>query len=241
MKLKLKMKLMAAAVALVAATGANAAIINSQGGNGELFFTIYDMGADLASKADDRAYVRDLSSLANGGTISLWGSTTTSPSVTLAADKQATGTIYSVAADANLQSFLAASTDTSRLMWNIAAVDSSGTDRLLTTATSISTKPIYADFRGYGVGADIYLAAMNPALTAESAVYAGADSNISKWNSTIGGRATFNKRCWHRRFAWFLHAVGNSCCRRAHDPGNCPAVHGWQHPNDLDAGRKRQR
>ncbi len=190
--MKLKMKLMAAAVALVAATGANAAIINSQGGNGELFFTIYDMGADLASKADDRAYVRDLSSLANGGTISLWGSTTTSPSVTLAADKQATGTIYSVAADANLQSFLAASTDTSRLMWNIAAVDSSGTDRLLTTATSISTKPIYADFRGYGVGADIYLAAMNPALTAESAVYAGADSNISKWNSTIGGRATFN-------------------------------------------------
>lgn len=40
--MKLKSKLMAAAIALVAASGANAAITNGAGGNGELFFNIWD-------------------------------------------------------------------------------------------------------------------------------------------------------------------------------------------------------
>ena len=48
MKKTLKQKLLAAAIALVAASGANAAITNSAAGNGELFFTLYDAGADLS-------------------------------------------------------------------------------------------------------------------------------------------------------------------------------------------------
>jgi hypothetical protein len=202
--MKLKMKLMAAAVALAASAGANAAITNSVGGNGELFFTIYDVGADLSGNADDRAYVRDLGSLLNGGTISLWGSATTSPSVTLAADKQYPGVqgtinqppaVYSIGADANLQSFLSASTDLSRLKWNIAAVDSSGTDRVLTTAKEITTTqiPNYTNFRKLGQsGADVYLAQMNPALTGESALYSGAASWINLWGDNFGGYSAFN-------------------------------------------------
>jgi len=194
--MKLKSKLMAAAIALVAASGANAAITTSASGNGELFFTIYDMGADAASAADDRAYVRDLGSLLNGGSISNWGSTTTSPSVTLAADKQfpgGMGTIYSVGADANLQSFLSASTDLSRPQWNVAALDSNGTDRVLTTANNIVTTPNYTNFRKLGQnGADTYLGLMNSALTGESALYSGAASNINLWGSNFGGYASFN-------------------------------------------------
>ncbi|MDO9449221.1 MAG: PEP-CTERM sorting domain-containing protein [Rugosibacter sp.] len=190
--MKLKFKLMAAAVALAASAGANAAeIVNSQGGNGGLFFTVYDIGADDASTADDRAYVLNLGSLLNGGAISNWGGTITNPSVPLAADKQGFGTIYSVGADANMQSFLAASTDTSRLRWNIGAFDVSGTDRALITAPSIASPGQYTGFRTLGGTADVYLAAINPFLTtSDSAVLLGADANISKWGDTIAGRTT---------------------------------------------------
>lgn len=192
--MKLKLKALVAALGIALAGGANAAITMSSTGNGELFFTVYDVGADTNSAADDRAYVRDLGSLVNGGTMNLWASTTTNPSAILAADKQATGTIFSIGADANLLSFLSGTTDLSRLQWNIAAVDSSGTDRLLTTAGAISAAqtPTYTQFRTFSTGADIYLAAVNPALTGESAAYAGTDANISKWNSTIGGRTAFS-------------------------------------------------
>jgi hypothetical protein len=195
--MKLKLKLMAAAVALVAASGANAAVTTSSGGNGELFFTIYDQGTDLASSADDRAYVRDLGSLTNvaanlGGTLNSWATTVATP--VLAANKQGLGSIYSIAADNGLQSFLAASTDTSRLKWNIAAVDSSGTDRVLTTAGSISAAqlPTYTQFRTFASNADIYLASVNPALTGESALYTGAAANISKWGSNMGGKTAYS-------------------------------------------------
>ena len=192
--MKLKSKLMAAAIALVAASGANAAVTTSSTGNGELFFTIYDIGADLdfSSTADNRAYVRDLGSLLNGGTLNNWASTTTtSPLPALPADKQGFGTIFSIASDANLSSFLAASTDTSRLKWNIAAVDSSGTDRFLTTAASV-TAPDYTNFRNIGTTTDTYLAAMNPALTGESALYSGGNASINLWGDNVAGKIAFS-------------------------------------------------
>lgn len=191
--MKLKLKLMAAAVALVAASGANAAITQSGTGNGELFFTIYDLGADGAGNtADDRAYVRDLGSLANGGALNNWAAATGQVPA-LAADKQAFGTILSISADANLASFLTASTDISRLRWNIAAADSSGADRILTTAATTPAAPNYAQFRNWGTqGVDIYLAAMNPALTGESALYDGAAVNFSKWGDNMGGKTAFS-------------------------------------------------
>jgi len=192
--MKLQLKLLVAALGIALAGGANAAVTQSATGSGELFFTIYDTGADLSSTADDRAYVRDLGSLLNGGNLTNWASVATNPSATLAADKQVAGTIYSIGADANLASFLGASTDTSRLQWNIASVDSNGTDRLLTTAGSISSSqlPNYTVFRTFASGADVYLAAMNPALTGESALYDGAASNLSKWGSNMGGKTQFS-------------------------------------------------
>ncbi|KAF0162533.1 MAG: hypothetical protein FD157_3893 [Rhodocyclaceae bacterium] len=194
--MKLKSKLMAAAIALVAASGAHAAVNNSAAGNGELFFTIYDIGANISDAADDRAYVRDLGSLLNGGTMNAWtsGSVVTNPSAPLSADKQAFGTIYSVGADANLTSFLTASTDTSRLKWNIVAADSNGTDRILTTAGSISLAqtPTYTQFRTFAGGVDINLAAMNPALTGESALYSGGGAGLIGWADTIGGRTAYS-------------------------------------------------
>jgi len=203
--MKLKFKLMAAAIALVAASGANAAITNSAAGNGELFFTVYDAGADLASKADDRAYVRDLGSLANGanlgGTMNDWSnpSTTATGLATfpLYANKQGFGTLFSVAADANLASFLAASTDTSRLKWNIAAADSNGTDRVMTTATSISLEqtPIYTDFRGFAQGGiDAYLIYPNDAGIPDvgSIILSGTGAGLAAWSNNLGTRAAFN-------------------------------------------------
>lgn len=192
--MKLKMKLLAAAVALAASAGANAAITNSAGGNGELFFTVYDEGADLSSNADDRIYVRDLGSLLNGsnlgGTINNWSNPLTSATglttYPLPADKQAFGTIFSVAADANLQSFLTASTDSSRLLWNITAVDSNSTDRLLTTSTAAASM-LQTQFHNIGTRADTYLAAINPALTGESQNYAGADAALNLWGNNIAG------------------------------------------------------
>lgn len=198
--MKLKSKLIAAAIALVAASGAHAAVTTSSAGNGELFFTIYDQGANLSDAADDRAYVRDLGSLTNsfanlGGTLNTWASaTTTSPLPALPASKQAFGTIYSIAADAGLSSFLAASTDTSRLKWNIASADGNGTTRILTTASSISAAqlPVLPVFRNFDGRVDSYLALMNPALTGESALYSGAGASIEQWGSGFKDVGTFN-------------------------------------------------
>ncbi len=192
--MKLKLKLMAAAVALVAASGANAKIINSQAGSSELFFTLYDIGADSASDLDDRIYVRDLGSLANGanlgGTLNNWANPlTTQAGLTafpLPADKQGFGTIFSVAPDANMTSFLGASTDKSRLLWNITAVDSHGTDRLLTTS-SAAVPMYYTQFRNIATRADTFLAYINPALTGESQNYAGPDAVLKLWGKNIDG------------------------------------------------------
>ncbi len=200
--MKLKMKLLAAAVALVAASGANANITveTSASTVGELFFTLYDAGADLSSTADDRAYVRDLGTLTNtfanfGGTMNDWVSaTTTAPLPALNANKQGFGTIYSVAADANLQSFLSASTDTSRLKWNIMAADSNGTDRILVTGTNALPGIGGVSFRNNATQIGVYLAAMNPALPGStlSALYSGADASIGLFGSNNGGRLAFD-------------------------------------------------
>ena len=201
--MKLKMKLMAAAIALAAASGAHAAITNSAAGNGELFFTVYDAGATDAAD-DDRAYVRDLGSLANGanlgGTMNDWSNPLTTATglatYPLYANKQGFGTLFSVAADANLASFLAASTDTSRLKWNIAAADSNSTDRIMTTAASISLAqtPNYSQFRLLPQGGvDGYLPYVNNAGIPESGsiMLTGAGAGLSAWRDNFGGRSAF--------------------------------------------------
>jgi hypothetical protein len=58
----MKIKLIATLLGLALAGGANAAIDNGSGGNGELFFQLWDNGG-TAETSDDRNYVRDLGSL----------------------------------------------------------------------------------------------------------------------------------------------------------------------------------
>lgn len=192
----MKKQLILALLGLAVAGGANAAsIAGSATGSGNLFFTAYDDNG-TTDTTDDRAYVRNLSSLVSGGSLSDWASVTTNPTATLAADKQAFGTIYSVAADAVLSSFLSGSTASSNIQWNIAALDSNGTDRILTTVNgniSAGQTPNYTNFRNWATTGDIYLAAVNPALAASnSAVLNGASASISKWGNNMGGRTSFN-------------------------------------------------
>ena len=197
-----------AGVGFLATSGAYAAITTSSSGNGELFFTVYDVGADFSSSADDRAYVRDLGSLLSGGRINDWVSaTTTAPLPALNANKQGFGTSYSIGADSNLALFLTASTDISRLKWNIAAADSSGTDRFLTTAGTVSSAqaPTYTQFRTFANRTDTYLAAMNPVLTGQSALYSGAGASINLWGSNLGGTATFSTSAgFDERMSFFV-------------------------------------
>lgn len=201
--MKLQLKALVAALGIALAGGANAEITYSATGNGELIFTVYDMGADLASNADDRAYVRDLNmgALVNGsvagGELNHWASVSTSPAPILNPDKLLPTTPgFNVAADANLSAFLAGSSDLSRLRWNIAAADSNGTDRFLITADSISDAqtPIIANFRNFGQsGADVYVANINSSLGSnESAILNGGDAWINLWGDNVAGRTAFS-------------------------------------------------
>lgn len=196
--MNLKMKLMAAAaVALVTSAGAHARIVNSASGNGDLFFTMFDIGPNQMIKDDDRTYVRDLGWLPNGGQMNNWVSpVTTAPLPPLNADKQGFGTIYHISPDANLLSFLAGTTDTSRLRWNIVAADSHGTDRILTTARSISDGeiPIYIQFRILPQGVvDVFLPYANNNGLPEngSVILTGDTASINLWGNTFAGRANF--------------------------------------------------
>ena len=192
--MKLKFKLMAAAVALAASVGAHAAIANGDTGNGGLIFTVWDAGLTDAT-TDDRAYLRDLSfgsSLlqngVDGGNLDNWASATTNvaPGPALVADKQTfPNTIFNVAADANLQSFLAATNDLSRLQWNIVAADGNGTDRHLTTSTSIAPMT-YTQFRTLTGGVNTYLSNVNPQLGAnESINLFGGDAWLGLWGDNV--------------------------------------------------------
>ena len=112
--MKFSLKTLAAAVVMAAAaTGANAAIDNGAGGNGDLFFNIWDASG---------SYTRDLgysidsfqAALSVGGNIDL-----------------------SWAADATFSSFLAGVSDVNALKWNIVAVDTKAAYRLLETYTTL--------------------------------------------------------------------------------------------------------
>lgn len=190
----MKIKLIATLLGLAIAGGANAAIDTSSAGNGELFFQLWDTNG-TPDKADDRNYVRDLGSLTNGGALNNWASPTTSPTATLVADKLVpqVGGIFALGADANLTSFLSGTSNVAGLRWNITAVDSSGTDRFLTTSSGITTaqSPTYTQLRTYASQGDIFLAGVNPALGAqESVVLNGAAAGISVFGGNIGGKTT---------------------------------------------------
>ena len=159
------MKLKALTAALViAATSQTAmgAILNSQTGNGELFMNIFD-------PVGERTYVRDLGILVSDFLPT--GSMTTA------------GSALTIAPDTLLQSWLAAASPTAlnSMVWNIAAMDSAGSWRYLTTEADSST-PLPATLTQTNgqvsqyQAADVYVGAVN--AFAGHAVDNGSSSHV---------------------------------------------------------------
>lgn len=112
--MKFALKTIVAAVALTAAAGAHAAIDAGTGGNGELFFNIWDANG---------SYTFDLNK-----TIDSFQS-----------DVAAAGSINQSYALSNFGTFLAGVVDTAALKFNLVAADNSGARRLLTTFTEANS------------------------------------------------------------------------------------------------------
>lgn len=107
--MKSKFKVLAAAVAFVAAGSANAAIQAGASGNGEHVFSVWDTVAEVG-------YVRDLGLTQNDFNPTANSNQTFGP-------------------DATLTAFLAGRT-LSNLLWNVVASENAGPDRLFTTVNS---------------------------------------------------------------------------------------------------------
>ncbi len=162
--MSMKMKALAVAVTLAvvagpaAATIANSTVANGGvNGNGELFFSVWDTAGTADDYSDDRSYTRDL-----GGALNDWASSDNTPVINAA--KEAPGYNMGFGPDALLTSFLGgtASANFSNLRWNVAAVDSSGRDRVLVTSRDGLPLPINADFRKWSQnGGDAFLGAVN--------------------------------------------------------------------------------
>lgn len=162
--MSMKIKALAVAVTLAvvagpaAATIANSTVANGGvNGNGELFFSVWDTAGTADDLSDDRSYTRDL-----GGALNDWATSANVPVINAA--KEAPGYNMGFGPDALLTSFLSATApaDFANLRWNVAAVDSSGRDRVLVTSNNGLPVPNNADFKVLAQsGGDIYLGAVN--------------------------------------------------------------------------------
>ena len=160
----MKLKFFALA-ALMAAGSANAAIDNGNGGNGDLFFNIWDA---------DGSYSRDL-----GFSIDTF-------QTTLAV----VGSIdLSWAADATFTSFLAGVADASKLKWNIMATDTSGARRVLSTYNLPEKSPTIKNdvLRTVALNTQLFVGDVNAALGANNSV--AVTSASTAW----AGKNSFNE------------------------------------------------
>lgn len=171
--MKLKQKIMAAAMASALSGPAFADI--TLGGNGELFWTVFDFNGN-------QAYTRDLGVLMDSF---LTGPTST----------------YTFTPDATFNTFLAgvAPANVGSLTFNITAGDVSGGRRFLTTGGNIPTTGYSTTVMGnLGSGFNTFVGGQN-ALEAHggatdnlSAITTPADSSAYAagplWNSTFGGK-----------------------------------------------------
>jgi hypothetical protein len=164
----MKMKFIALAL-LMAAGSANAAIDNGAGGNGELFFNIWD---------DTQSYSRDLN-------ISIDAFQTT-----LATD----GLLdLSYAADATYTTFLAGVSDVNALKWNVVAVDTSGARRTLVTYTlPEDTTPLGNDTgRSMALAIQAKVIDINTGLGSnDSAVFMSSDAGYTGNEASFGATLT---------------------------------------------------
>lgn len=200
----MSMKLNALAVAVTlavvagpaAATIANSTVANGGvNGNGELFFSVWDTAGTADDYSDDRSYTRDL-----GGALNDWATSANVPAINAA--KEAPGYNMGFGPDALLTSFLGAtaSENFSNLRWSVAAVDSSGRDRVLVTSKSGLPLPNNADFKNWAQsGGDKFLGAVNvlPGHTggvgvngSSIATLADGSALASKsWGDNFGGQS----------------------------------------------------
>ncbi len=162
--MSMKIKALAVAVTLAVVAGPAAAAITLStsanggvNGNGELFFSVWDTAGTADDYSDDRSYTRDL-----GGAMNNWATSANVPVINAA--KQAETYTMGFGPDALLTSFLSATApaDFANLRWNVAAVDSSGRDRVLITSKDGLPLPNNAGFRNWAQGGgDAFLAAVN--------------------------------------------------------------------------------
>lgn len=170
MKLKL-----AAAAALVALSGAaNAAIDGGAGGNGELFFSVWDANS---------SYTRDLNITLNSFE---------------SAVAAAGAYLNQVSADALFTSFLS-TVDLGSMKWAITAADAQGARRLLETYSVLPTTAKTDDVTRLAVGSiGTFVTALNAngTLNAESAIYAVGNAGYagnSIYNTDTNTRLGFNR------------------------------------------------
>jgi len=172
-------KLICAVVAASASTAAFAKIDDSvaASGSGELFWSVIDLDGE-------RSYTRDL-----GVTLTDFLAGVTA------------GQSWSIANDATLNSFVAGTANASALVWNIGALDGSGTQRYLSTQAQGATLPTFNNLTigSFNDNADIFLSNVNTlgthptqdhgssiATLADGSAYGGS----AVWGGNFGGKAT---------------------------------------------------
>ena len=169
-----KLKMVAAALAIGFAAQANAAIDNGAGGNGELFFNIWDANG---------SYTLDLNKSIDA----------------FQADIATAGLLnYTYAADATFVSFMAGVVNTSLLSFNIAATDQQGARRILSTYTPPKSSPTKTNdvMRSAASSITTHLNFVNPqlgafdslAVASSSAAWAGKSS----FKHNFGGLINFS-------------------------------------------------
>jgi hypothetical protein len=179
----MKLKLIAAAAAMVVAGSANAAI-GAVAGNGELFFSIWD-GAS--------SYTRALTLLPTGTTPAANPAVVNTISVFETAVGQS-GFSEVFSADAALTTFLAGASNKAALQWSIVAADGSGENRLLTTytlGTNFAALTPAIDTQGVGSAVAAsrgFVSAVNTPMGTAKSVTVASTAN-DPLNGTSGGYA----------------------------------------------------
>lgn len=168
--MSLRIKMIAAAVAMVASVGANAAVqhagIPSANGNSEGVFTAYGNGFaytfDLAQAGFDSLFGTNtlLNNLVTNTTAQL-----TTPATIEVLQKPATGIIYDLALP-SFNDFLGQA-GTTGIQFSVTFGDSVGTQRYLTTLQSpLGSMGPFAQFKGIGEKFNIYTSAVSTKMTA---------------------------------------------------------------------------
>jgi hypothetical protein len=190
----LKVKTLAAAVALALSAPATAAI--SAGANGDLFFNLWNtQGTD--DVADDTSYTLDM-----GLTLNQFAQASNNPNIL--PDAAGPNARYEIGLDQTGLSFIQG-VDSANLFWNIAGVDVSGSRRVLTTGTEAPTGVTNLGLVNIAGAVETYLAQVNglPSHTSQDAGSSLADPINSSLAVASGG-------LWGTDFAGRLPGYNNS-------------------------------